>query len=176
MSTHSDPNLKKAAKEQVSELANEARDAIHDKATETAAEAQNAAADSVQSYADAASAAASRFDPDTMQAEAVRHLADRIEGFARDIRTTELDELIRNTSNFARRNPMLFIGAAAALGFVATRFLKAQPTPRYQSHGSANSDPWSSEPMSRGNVPANTDRQRDDYQDWASDATGGRNV
>ena len=41
------------------------------------------------------------------------------------IQNKDIDEVIRDTENFARLQPAAFVGAAALLGFVAARFLKS---------------------------------------------------
>ena len=41
------------------------------------------------------------------------------------IQNKEIDEVIRDTENFARVQPAAFLGAATLLGFVAARFLKS---------------------------------------------------
>ncbi len=41
------------------------------------------------------------------------------------IQGKDIDEVIRDTENFARVQPALFLGAAALIGFAAARFLKS---------------------------------------------------
>jgi ElaB/YqjD/DUF883 family membrane-anchored ribosome-binding protein len=54
----------------------------------------------------------------------VRDAADRIENFSDDIRDKSVDELYRLASDFARRQPAVVFGTAAAAGFLAFRLLK----------------------------------------------------
>jgi ElaB/YqjD/DUF883 family membrane-anchored ribosome-binding protein len=49
------------------------------------------------------------------------------------LRNTNVDEMVRNTEDFARRQPALFIGGAFALGLLAARFIKASQAPSYGS-------------------------------------------
>jgi hypothetical protein len=51
--------------------------------------------------------------------------ADRVERLAGYLRETEVDEMVDEVRGFARRRPALFLSSAAALGFLATRFLKS---------------------------------------------------
>lgn len=71
-----------------------------------------------------------------MMAQAVEMAAHRIEGMSRYLRNRDLDEIVRDTERFARRQPMLFMGGALTLGMLASRFLKASapesPQPYYQ--------------------------------------------
>jgi ElaB/YqjD/DUF883 family membrane-anchored ribosome-binding protein len=53
------------------------------------------------------------------------------------LRNTNVDEIVRNTEEFARRQPAIFIGGAFALGILAARFIKASQAP---SHGSISRD------------------------------------
>ena len=51
--------------------------------------------------------------------------ADQLERASTYVRTADLREIQRGVESFARREPLLFIGGAFALGMVAARFLKA---------------------------------------------------
>ncbi len=50
---------------------------------------------------------------------------DQVERFSGYLRETDVDEIIDEVRGLARRRPGLFLGGAAALGFLATRFLKS---------------------------------------------------
>ena len=65
----------------------------------------------------------------------VRRAASSAESFSDDIRDKSVGEFVEATQDFARRQPALFIGAAATAGFVLARLLKAgvvdaEPEPR----------------------------------------------
>jgi hypothetical protein len=51
--------------------------------------------------------------------------ADQVERFSTYLRETDVDEIMDEVRDFARRRPGLFLGGAAAVGFLATRFLKS---------------------------------------------------
>src|SRR6476620_9988817 len=70
----------------------------------------------------------------------VRGLADRIEGYADDMRYQSVDELFRSASNFTRRQPALVFGIAALAGFFAFRTIKSTPLPN--------------QPVGRSSVPS----------------------
>jgi hypothetical protein len=59
----------------------------------------------------------------------VRGVADRIEGYADDLRDQSVDELFRSASNFTRRQPALVFGLAALAGFFALRTIRSTPLP-----------------------------------------------
>src|SRR5918997_3276582 len=56
-------------------------------------------------------------------ADYVDTAATQVEQFATMLRDQDLEQLMATTAQFARRQPALFLGAAFALGFAATRFL-----------------------------------------------------
>jgi len=53
------------------------------------------------------------------------NLAAQIEKFSSYIDDKEIKELVKDVEQFARRNPLLFVGGAFALGVLAARFLKS---------------------------------------------------
>lgn len=163
-------NLKETAKQQAADLAADARDGIQREASRRVDDAQHMAADTMQEAADAAAAASAQFDANSIQAEAVRKVADSIDNMANQVRATDLETIVRDVSNFARRNPLIFIGAAAAAGFAATRFLKAQGNQGVIAGQRYNDDPWS-RPAPSANVPAN-----DDHRTVLSELNGDRHA
>ena len=55
--------------------------------------------------------------------EGLRSLSDRL-------KNKDLDEIMRDAESFARRQPAVFLGAAAIAGFLAVRFLKSSSSQR----------------------------------------------
>jgi ElaB/YqjD/DUF883 family membrane-anchored ribosome-binding protein len=51
------------------------------------------------------------------------------------LRDRELTEIIDDTKEFARRQPMLFVGGALAAGFLGARFLRSSSQPQEQEQG-----------------------------------------
>ena len=62
--------------------------------------------------------------------------ASRVVDASAYLREHEVRDLVREAENFARREPVLFLGAAFALGFVAARFIKASAPQSNQGNGS----------------------------------------
>ena len=58
-------------------------------------------------------------------AQMVRRAASTAESLSHDIRDKSVHELADVTKDFARRQPALFVGAAATAGFLLARFIKA---------------------------------------------------
>ena len=67
--------------------------------------------------------------PATM-AEQVANQADRVGDY---LKGASGDRILRDVEDFARRQPMLVAAAGLALGFAASRFLKASSSRRYES-------------------------------------------
>ncbi len=63
-------------------------------------------------------------------AEQVASQADRVGDY---LKGASGDRILRDVEDFARRQPMLVTAAGLALGFAASRFLKASSSRRYQS-------------------------------------------
>jgi ElaB/YqjD/DUF883 family membrane-anchored ribosome-binding protein len=69
-------------------------------------------------------------------AQYVEQAVDRVEQFADRLKEKDVDELVRDAQQFARRNPALFVGAAFGVGVVAARFLKSSSRHTAASGGS----------------------------------------
>jgi hypothetical protein len=71
-------------------------------------------------------AAANNLDPNAPElAGLLREAGDRMDQLSRDIRHKSVDELLQTASDFARRQPAILFGAAAACGFMLFRLFKA---------------------------------------------------
>lgn len=77
---------------------------------------------------------------------------DRVSNYLRD---TDVDEMTEEVRYFARRSPAVFLSGAAALGFLATRFLKSSSQGRTGSGGAASYRDGAP------TTPAHTDAERD---------------
>ncbi|MGJ8624651.1 MAG: hypothetical protein ACSHW1_18060 [Yoonia sp.] len=127
------------------ELASDAKSAVQNEAANATNKLRTAATDKMDAAVNAADAAAAEFDAGSIQARAAHQVADQVETLANRLRTTDLNTITHDVSQFARSNPALFIGGAALLGLAATRFLKARDPQRVE-YGNAESDPWGSTP------------------------------
>ena len=135
------------AKEQVAGLADRAKDelgAATQKAKSLAADQKDMLADQVDGVADAMGRAASELEQSNgSSAHYARLIADNAEKLSATIRDNNVDELLGMAQDFGRRQPALFMGAAALLGFAASRFVLAsaarrdaqKPSPGATSNG-----------------------------------------
>jgi hypothetical protein len=98
----------------------------------------------------------------------VEQAAERIEGLTNYLRARDVPQLIRETQDFARRQPGLFLTGAVALGFIGARFLmssgqRASGQSSYTSGGAtypypsaqAGSYPAAGMGVSSGGLPSN---------------------
>ena len=109
------------AKKSASTLASAATERAKDAVEERIA----GGADLLGQVAASVRVAARELDPSAPQlAGFAREAAERIDEFSRDMRNKSVDELLETSSDFARREPALLFGAAAACGFLLFRTLK----------------------------------------------------
>ena len=110
------------AREQGSSLAGQATERVRGLVGQQIA----SSADLVGEIARAAHDLAGQLENSTPQIARMMHsAAGSAESFSNDMRDKSLDELMELTSDFARKQPALFIGAAMTAGFVLARFVKA---------------------------------------------------
>jgi ElaB/YqjD/DUF883 family membrane-anchored ribosome-binding protein len=64
-------------------------------------------------------------------AERVAHHADRMGSYLTE---SDADRLLNDIEDFGRRQPMAVVGIGIAVGFAASRFLKASSRKRYQGY------------------------------------------
>jgi gas vesicle protein len=97
----------------------------------TAEEQKNSGADFVSDFAGAVRRAASEFDQQIPQAgQYIRRAAEQIDSASEALRRRDLNQLLGDVQDFARRQPTAFLGGAVLAGFALVRFLKsAAPTP-----------------------------------------------
>jgi hypothetical protein len=85
-------------------------------------------ADMVGHFAHSAKCAADDLDENAPQlAGLVRIFADRVDGYAEDLRDQSVDQLLRAATDLTRRQPALVFGVAALAGFFLFRAVKAAP-------------------------------------------------
>lgn len=117
------------AKEQVATLTDRAKDevgAATDKVRSIAADQKDLLAAQVGGVADAMERAATDLETSNgSSAQYARMIADNAERLSATIRDNDVDQLLGMAQDFGRRQPALFIGAAALLGFAASRFVTA---------------------------------------------------
>jgi uncharacterized phage infection (PIP) family protein YhgE len=141
------------AREQGSNLASQAGERVRGLVGQQIA----SGADLVGEIARAAHNLAGQLEKSTPQIARMMHsAAESAESFSGDMRDKSLDELMELTSDFARKQPALFIGAAMTAGFVLARFVKASAS---DSSGMGAS----SRNSQSGSRPSSSSRQSPGY-------------
>jgi len=114
------------------DLKNEARETaqnLKDRATEEAARRGDAAkqglAEEVSQIGSALRHAADELREGSPQERTFGYMADALADVSDTVRNKDLGQLAGDVSDFARRNPVAFLGGAALLGFAATRVARA---------------------------------------------------
>ena len=77
-------------------------------------------------------------------AQYVDQAAEQIDRFAGYLEHKQPDELLGDAESFARRQPVLFLGGAFALGVLAARFLKSTSAPSARSRSYDYRNPYES--------------------------------
>ena len=140
------------AKGTVASIAGEARQRI----TDIVDQQKAAGADTISGVARAAQTAASDLEGTSPQvARFVRTAADGVERIAKDIRSSDLNDVVASLTDFGRRQPVAFFGGAILAGFVLARFLKSDAavvasTPRPQGAVAGSMRPPAGVPHASG--------------------------
>ena len=120
-------------KQHARDLAGEAKAQVRSVGSEQKA----AAAEQVHGFARALRTAADDLDQRDQRVSAgyVQQAADGLERVSGALRERDLDEIVASVEDFARRQPVAFIGGSVLAGFVLARFMKSsaerrRPRPR----------------------------------------------
>ena len=117
------------------EAARGVMDKVRDTATAQLSTQKARATDGLGSLAQAVRQSTQPFrdnQQDTI-AQYIEKAADGLERFSARLRDRDMNDLMQDAQQFARRQPALFIGAAFAVGVIAARFLKSSSEP--SGHG-----------------------------------------
>jgi uncharacterized protein YjbJ (UPF0337 family) len=117
------------AKQQASGLAEKAKSELSDatdKVRSLASDQKEQLAAQVGGVAEAVNRAAGELEQSNgTSAHYARMIAENAEKLSDTIRNNDVDQLLGMAQDFGRRQPALFVGAAALLGFAASRFVLA---------------------------------------------------
>jgi hypothetical protein len=116
------------ATEELSEQARRTAEEARQKAKSSLESQKGEAAHTLHSVADAlrGSTGHLRQDNHDTVAHYAERLADQVDRFSEELRHKDVEQIMHDVENFARRRPEIVLGAAVALGFMAARFLKSQ--------------------------------------------------
>lgn len=138
MTTNENPNVgqkapaKSQAKEKAADLAEQGKAAAGNLAQDAASAAakqakaaKSSAADEVSNVASALRTAAEEMRSGSPQERTFGQIAEGLADASDAMREKDLSTMVQDVSAFARKNPLVFLGGAALIGFAATRFAKA---------------------------------------------------
>ena len=130
------------AAEEVKQEARAAADHAKEQARSAAARQKDAAAQQIGGWAQALRTASDDLHgrgQDTAAAY-VRQAADGLERACGTVRARDVDELIGSVEDFARRQPVAFLGGAVAAGFGLARFMRSSAERRRSAAGAVRTD------------------------------------
>lgn len=129
-----DPETTKAAadglRKDAETTAREVGDTVAREAKDRADKAKDGVADDISSVSDALRRASDDLRNGSPQERSFGAAADALADFADTVRNKDLGEMVDDMGDFARRNPMAFLGGAALLGFAGVRMAKASQRAR----------------------------------------------
>jgi len=96
-------------------------------------------------------------------AKLAEQAASRVESLGDYLQRSDGDTILRDVEDFGRRNPWAVIAGGLALGFAASRFLKASSSRRYESGTYSGRDLTAGAPTSRTGLGADDAAVREDY-------------
>jgi phage-related tail protein len=97
---------------------------VAEKAKGIAEDQKEFVAGQIKGVADAVNKVAAELESsDASTAGYARTLADSVSSFSETVQTRNVDELLAMAQDFGRRQPVVFMSAAALMGFAASRFL-----------------------------------------------------
>jgi uncharacterized protein YjbJ (UPF0337 family) len=140
-------DLASDAKDQAKDMANQARDHVQT----LVGQQKDQAAERLQSLAGALREAGRKLN-EGQQAGDFGQYADRaaqqVEKLSSYLRDSELRDFVRDTENFARRRPEVFLGGTLIAGLMLARFLKASSPDQGRGSSGYDGGNWTGYPQS----------------------------
>jgi vacuolar-type H+-ATPase subunit H len=126
-------DAKEQAKEKVQEASGQARDRMREQVDQRSTQAGERVSSAAQ---DARSVGEElRRRGKDQPARLADQAADRAERLGSYLQESDADRILRDVEELGRRQPWAVVAGGLALGFVASRFLKASSQRRYSSRG-----------------------------------------
>ena len=172
--------------EQVQEKANEAQEKVKEGARQAQSRARDQidqrstqAGEQVSSTAQALRSTSQqlREKGQEPQAKAAERVADHAERVGSYLTESDADRLLSDAEDLGRRQPMVVIAAGVALGFAASRFLKASSRKRWEgqdgaSYGRSGQAPYPTPGEARFEPDPTRYERPDPFGDGPADALG----
>jgi hypothetical protein len=119
------------AREKAQEAGAQARDRVRDEVDRRSTMAGEQAGSTAQALRQASEKL--REDGNEPVAKGMERVAERVESAGGWLRDSDGDAILRDVEDFGRRNPLAVVAGGIALGFAASRLLKASSRRRYES-------------------------------------------
>jgi hypothetical protein len=125
------------AREKAQEVGTQARDRVRDQVDQRSTQAGEQAGSAAQALRQASDRL--RQEGNEPAAKGIEQVADRVASAGGWLRDSDGDAILRDVEDFGRRNPLAVVAGGLALGFAASRLLKASSRRRYEAggHGAA---------------------------------------
>lgn len=163
-------HLADQAKDQVKQVAGQARDHVQ----ELVGQQKDQAANKLGTLAGALREAAHKLNEDDQSGDFGRYAdqaAQQIDKLSTYLRDNDLRGFVRDTENFARRRPDLFLGTTFVAGLMLARFLKASSTSQDTGYDGYDRQDWQRYPPATGTHSSYTPERRDPDQHLANAGT-----
>jgi hypothetical protein len=118
------------AKEKAQQAGQQARDRVRDQVDRRSTEAGDQAGSTAQAMRRASEQL--RQEGNEPIARGMEQVADRVDRAGNWLRESDGDRILRDVEDFGRRNPLAVVAGGLALGFAASRLLKASSRNRYE--------------------------------------------
>ncbi|MCC1493884.1 hypothetical protein [Cognatishimia sp. F0-27] len=125
--------------ETLADAGNSAASSLKDHASDQLDDVKEAASDHIDAAARAADAAREELPQSAGLDPVLASVVDGLSGVAEHLSQQDIEGLLSEAGDFARRHPALSLGGAALVGFAAARFLKAGTPHRAAA---SHDDPW----------------------------------
>jgi hypothetical protein len=119
------------AKEKAQEAGAQARSRVRDEVDRRSTQAGEQAGSTAQALRDVSGRV--REEGNEPIARGLEQVADRVDRAGGWLRDSDGDRILRDVEDFGRRNSLLVIAGGLAIGFAASRLLKASSRKRYES-------------------------------------------
>ena len=142
------------AKEKAQEAGTQARSRVRDEVDRRSTDAGQQAGSAAQALREASGKL--REDGNEPVAKGLEQVADRIDRAGGWLRDADGDRILRDVEDFGRRNSLAVMAGGLAIGFAASRLLKASSRRRYES-GYSSPLPATTAGSGNGTTPRVTD-------------------
>lgn len=123
------------AAQTAADVAKDTAETIKSKVHAHAEQSKESVAEEVSSVSSALRSASDEMRAGSPQEQIVGQVAGTLADVSDSIRGQDIGDMVNSATDFARRNPLVFLGGAALFGFAAARYAKASDPHKAQMDG-----------------------------------------